>query len=88
MSGNVPQTCKNGTTENPEEGGIVGRPRTATEDLDLSKLLQRPMTRFELDATPYACELAEDKGLIARAGKKVNATLWKLTPKGRRKARK
>lgn len=64
------------------------RPRTVTKPLDLTKLLKMPRTRHELDATAYAVELAEGEGVVSRAGKQINATLWKLTPKGRRRARR
>jgi len=64
------------------------RPRTVTTPLDLTKLLGgRTRTRHELDATSYAVELAEEEGVIVRAGKQANATLWKLTSKGSRRAK-
>lgn len=64
------------------------RPRTVTKPLDLTKLLEQSRTRVELDATAYAVELAEAEGVVSAAGKQVNATLWKLTRKGRHRANK
>ena len=64
----------------------MARPMTVTTHLELEELLDGAKTRGELGATPYAMQLAEDDGVIARAGRRGNATLWKLTPKGRRRA--
>lgn len=59
------------------------RPRTSTQPLDLTALAIHSRTRQELGATTYAVEMAEAEGVVCRSGKLVNATLWKLTRKGR-----
>ncbi len=59
--------------------------------VDLSKLLDGPRARTEIDATRYACELAERDGLITTATRPhggARGVHYKLTAKGRRKARK
>jgi len=74
---------------NLEERSRMPRPRTVTKPLDLTKLLDGPRTRLELDATAYAIDLAAAEGVICATEKKqVNATLWKLTRKGRERARR
>ena len=67
----------------------MSRQMTKTKPLELSKLLDGPLTRPALDATPYAIKLAVDEGLIVRAGGGLGSGYtWKLTPKGRRRAKK
>lgn len=64
------------------------RPMTTTKLLDLKELLDGPRSRADLDVTPYAIRLAHEAGDITRAGTERTSHVWKLTPKGRRKAKK
>jgi hypothetical protein len=67
----------------------VSRTMTKTVPLSPAALLDGPKSRPELGVTRYAIVLAEKEGLIVRAGGKAGSGYtWKLTPKGRRRAKK
>lgn len=59
--------------------------------VDLKLLLDGPRSRVQLGATRYAIQLAEADGLIVqtpRPSKGAPGLHYKLTPKGRRRARR
>jgi hypothetical protein len=67
----------------------VTRQMTITIPLDPADLLDGPRTRADMGLTRYAIQLAEKEGIVVRAGgKSASGYLWKLTPKGRRRAKK
>ena len=68
----------------------MSRTMTVSQPLNLRPLLVSHLDRTALGATPYAMRLAVADGLIVRTGEKGprGAILYKLTPKGRRRAKR